>query len=190
MQQRSSMSRSDALRFVLQPISSTKTTAARRMRRGRHPRPSRCRPAGLPRPLRAAASRPGIRRHRHRRRTASRQHQGHGPGVGDLHRRSAIEASRPHGHRPHALLNDRRLGAAECAAHSRGIDQGADRHRAQWQPGEPRDCAARSWSAPAPIFRPRPTPKSSSSSSPTRAPARWSTPSQTRSRRWRARSPS
>ena len=107
------------------------------MRRSRHPRPPRSGPAGLSRPLRAAASRPGIGRHRHRGRAASGQHQGHGPGLGDLYRRSSRQASRPHGYRPHALFHHRRLGSSERAAHPRRLDQGPDRHRAQRQPGEP-----------------------------------------------------
>ena len=45
------------------------------------------------------------------------------------------------GDRPYALLDDRRLGTAECAAYSRGFDQGADCDCAQRQPGEPGQCA-------------------------------------------------
>ena len=179
-----------ALSRALSTVARQRRQAARRVRRHRHSRPSRRRPPGLSRPLRPAASRTGVGRHRHRRRPAPGQHQGHGPGLGDLHRRRSGQAARPDGHRPHALLDHRRLGAAECAAHPRRIDQRPDRHRPQRQSGQPGQCAR----APGTRRRLLPdhlaTPRSSFSSSPTPAPARWSTPSPIRFARSMAHSPS
>ena len=58
-----------------------------------------------------------------------------------------------HGHRAHALLHDRRLGAAECAADSRGVDQGPHRDCAQRQSRQPGQLCARGSSATARIFQ-------------------------------------
>ncbi len=65
--------------------------------------------------------------------------QGDGLGGRHLHRRCAVEDARHAGHRPHALLHCRRLGAAERAADPGAIEQGLDCGGAQRQPGQ---CAA------------------------------------------------
>ena len=91
------------------------------------------------------------------------RHQGHGVGERDLYRRCAGQAAGAYCDRAHALFDDRRFGAAECAADFGGVDQGADCDCAQRQPGEPGQLAKRGWSAMARCFRPRRTPRSSCS---------------------------
>ncbi len=110
----------------------------RRVRRHGRLRPPRRRAHDLLGPLRAAASRAGVRRHRRLRRQRRQRHQGHGPRQRDLHRRRPRPPARRARHRPHPLLHHRRLRAAQRPAHLGRIHQGPHRHRAQRQSRQPR----------------------------------------------------
>ncbi len=142
-------------------------------------------------PLRAAASRAGVRRHRHLRRpTTLSDIKGMGL-VAEIFTDDVLaRAARRTRHRPHPLLHHRRLRAAQRPAHLGRVHQGPHRHRAQRQPGQPRQPPRQASSATAPSSRPPPTPRSSSSSSRTPSRPRWSTASPTRSPRSKAPSPS
>ena len=95
------------------------------------------RQAQLLRPLRAAAPRPGGRRHRRRRRVADRRLQGPRPGLPGLRRADAVLAERAHRRRALPVLHHRirHLGErpADLRHHRRRL-----RHRAgpQRQPGQ------------------------------------------------------
>ena len=113
-----------------------------RVRRHGHRGPSRGREPRLPRPLRAAAPRPGVGRHRLARRRRQPHPQGHGPGRRDLLAGRAGEPAGPDRDRPRALLDGGREQPAERAAVPRQHRPLADRGRAQRQPdqrrGDPR----------------------------------------------------
>ena len=119
--------------------------AARGVRRVRGLGPGRGRrQADLLRALRAAAPRPGGRRHRRLRRPAHRGLQGPRPGQPGLRRAGAVLAEGPPGRRALPLLHHRLHHLGERPAdlpHHRG----RQRHRArpQRQPGEHRGAARR-----------------------------------------------
>ena len=88
-----------------------------RMRRLRHLRASRGGQHGLPRALRAPASRPGKRRHRRVERRAGAPAAVDGLRGRDLHPGRAGDAARARRHRPHPLLHGgRELGGQRAAA--------------------------------------------------------------------------
>ena len=132
-----------------QKIAATKATPARhaathagigparqtqgRMRRVRHLRSSRSRQPDLPRPLRAAASRPGERGHRRIGRRAGAHLEVDGARRRRVLREDARKTARQHRHRPRALLDRRRQQRRQRAADSDRVRARADRDRAQRQ---------------------------------------------------------
>ena len=147
------------------------------------------RQAHLLRPLRPAAPRPGVGRHRGQQRPPDPGLQGHGPGLAGLRRVDARVAQGPPRDRPRALLDDRRQHLAQRPAdlppHRGRLDRAGpqrqpDQHRRaghRWSPTWPRSTASSTSSVRRPR-RPPTTPAWSPRCSPTTPTA----PS--RSRRW------
>ena len=103
---------------------------AGRLRRLRRLGPRRGgRQAHLLRPLRAAAPRAGVGRHRHQRRRAPPGLQGHGPGLPGLRRARAQLAQGPPRGRPLPLLHHRRLAPGRTPSPPSAATTGA---RSRW----------------------------------------------------------
>ncbi len=137
-----------------------------RLRRLRRLGPGRGRrQADLLRPLRAAAPRPGVGRHRGQQRPPDPGLQGHGPGLPGLRRDHARLAQGPPRDRPLPLLDDRRQHLAERPADVPPHRRRLDRAGPQRQPDQHRR-AARSWSStcPAPTTSSTCTPATSETS--------------------------
>ena len=116
----------------------------RRVRRLRHLRAPRGRQPHLPRPLRAAAPRPGERRHRHLRRRAScasRARWATSPTASTRRRSPTLPGHIAIGHV--ALLDRRREQARERAADPHRLRARPDRHRPQRQPRQRAGAARR-----------------------------------------------
>ena len=103
------------------------------MRRVRHLRTPGSVEADLSRSLRAAASRPGERRHRVRRRRARAARQEHGLRQRDLRRGHARDAAGHDRDRPHPLFDRRREQALERAADPDRLRARPGRHLPQRQ---------------------------------------------------------
>ena len=110
--------------------------AKRRVRSVRHFRPPRSGEPDLSRTLRAAASRPGKRRHFGIGRLRGAHFQVDGSCRGRLLGENAREAAGPHRHRPRALFHRGRQQDRQRPAHSHRLRARADCHRAQRQSGQ------------------------------------------------------
>ena len=157
------------------------------MRHRRHLRAPRSGQAVLPRALRLAASRAGIRGHRRRRGPDAHAPRGHGARRRRLLARGDRRAPGPDRHRPRALLDRRRLEPGERPALPAAAPSRADRGRATtatWSTPRPSGPSSR---ATAPSSRRRPTPRSCSTWSRARASRTSSMRSSTRSARCGAR---
>ncbi len=109
----------------------------------RRPRPRQAgRPPLLPRPLRAAAPRPGVGRHRDLRRAGHHRREGHGARLRRVRRPHPRRArGRPRG-RPHPLLHDRLVEVAERPAHLPRHGPDPFRPRPQRQPDQHRGAGS------------------------------------------------
>ena len=105
-------------------------------------------PPDLSRSLRPAAPRPGVGRHRRGRRPLDHGRQGHGAGPERLQRAHPGRPPRPHGHRPHPLLDHRCQHLAQRPARVPRRRRCPLRPGAQRQPHEHRAAGRRGRDAP------------------------------------------